>query len=65
MRVYILVHEHRHGTDVWPFVADSMDDLPEGGAFIESRGSTFEPDREEYAEWHGPYELDTLEGGQA
>jgi len=61
--LWILVHEHRHGVDVFPMWSKAeRGDLPEitPADVIERGGSTFEPEDGEDAEWVGPWEEDAI-----
>lgn len=58
LRVWVLIHHHRHGVDVWPVRAETEAALPEPEDYIALQHGKFEPDREdEYTEWRGPFEV--------
>jgi hypothetical protein len=53
MKIWIIQHHHRHGVDTWPVVSDGEPDLEE----IENGLDDFEPEREEFLEAAGPFDL--------
>lgn len=57
LKVWVLLHHHKHGVDVWPVRAETEAALPEPADFIDSKGSKFEPEKDEWTEWRGPFEV--------
>ena len=53
MKIWIIQYHHRHGVDTWPVVSDGEPDLEE----IENGLDDFEPEREEFVEADGPFDL--------
>lgn len=58
-RLWILIHEHRHGVDVFPKLVAAgdrpSDEESVMAAIIAEGGSEWEPARRESAEWRGPF----------
>ena len=53
MKIWIIQYHHRHGVDVWPVANEDRPDLEE----IENGLDDFEPEREEFLEATGPFDL--------
>ena len=53
MKIWIIQYHHRHGVDTWPVISDGEPDLEE----IENGLDDFEPEREEFLEAAGPFDL--------
>jgi hypothetical protein len=54
-KLYIIIHTHRHGVDVYPVLANSYLSVEQAADYV---GDAFEPDREdEYLDIAGPWEL--------
>ena len=51
--IWIVLYHHRHGTDAWPYVSVAAPDLE----VVASDLDDWEPDRDEYLETFGPFEV--------
>ena len=54
MTLWIALHTHRHGTDVYPFFQENTVSEEQVIARIE-KASGWEPEREEFIEVNGPW----------
>jgi len=61
MKLWILVHEHKHGIDLFPTRVET-DDWPDidPADRIAQGGSVFEPDLNESAEWYDLGEIENI-----
>lgn len=57
MKIWIIVYNHRHGSDAWPVVSEEQPDLKK----ISEELDDFEPDRQEYIDSFGPFALEEIE----
>lgn len=56
MALWILIHHHQHGEDVFPVEAENEAALPDPEATIVAAGSDFDAyNEDEWTEWAGPW----------
>jgi hypothetical protein len=53
-QLYIIMHEHRHGADLWPRMLATIPDIDAEKAACED----WENRQDETMSWYGPYALD-------